>query len=517
MTFSRCINPLICWWKSSIRPHFWEGCNIGLLLGLIFALGSCVLSSCDNNELQKQNRELKEQIVRMQSYVGCMIDGLDEQLKCIKGEMLPKARVNDLVTEGDEREKNTLLALKKFDEGDYGSAYEYARKGNLDNPELLFMIGWMYYEGNVVKQSMKDAFRSWNKAANAGNVKAKFDLGVMYGKGEYVEQDLQKSAMWLTKAAEDGLPLAAFHLGLAFERGRGVARSGRKALEWYERAFNLGYAHAGYHIANMYEAGRGVEKNHDMARKWFLKASEKGDVYAAERVALTSPIIVNDSNDILEGSMLYNLAKNGSPIARSRIIDAYEYGIDVGRDMSKAYNWCVEAAEDGKSIFQIRAGDMCLSGDVKGRGARDAFAWYKMALDDNYTISDACYKLGCLYMTGNGVAKDEKRAIALFTRADTENDGLEEAQVALGDAYHDGKGVEKDLSEALRWYKKAAETDNANALLRLGNMYEQGEGVASNRLLASQYYERAIEAAFEESVEEEARKGLMRIKTNEGR
>lgn len=499
------------WWKNRILPHFWKGLNFAFLLGLVISIGTCISSNRDNACLRRQNSELKERMSQTQSIMVCRFDKLEDQIRLTKGEMLTEERSADLIAASDEKTKNTLLALKKFDEGDYGAAYKYAEKGNLDDPDLLFMLGWMYYEGNGVAQSLEKAFKCWNISANAGNVKAKFDLAVMYGQGEYVKQDLQKAAEWLTKAAEDEFPPAAFHLGLVYEKGRGVKRSGRKALEWYERAFELGHSHAGYHISEMYRTGRYIERNREKARVWLLKAAESGDAYAAECVVTYVPITVNTMNDIDEMSMLYKMAKQGSFQALCKIINAYEYGIEVERDIEKAYRWCVEGAENGNELLQIRAGDMCLDGTIKGLGFSDAFRWYKMASEGSCVFPDVYYKLGCLYMHGKGVAKDEKRAVELFVLADAANDGLEEAQVALGDAYREGKGVDRNMVEALNWYVKAADADNENALLRLGNIYEKGDGVVANRRLAAKYYKRAREAAIDDKVEEEAEKGLSRV------
>ena len=159
---------------------------------------------------------------------------------------------------------------------------------------------------------------------------------------------------------------------------------------------------------------------------------------------------------------------------------------------------------------------MCLNGAIKGRDASDAFRWYKMASEGSCVFPDVYYKLGCLYMNGNGVAKDEKRAVELFILADAENDGLEEAQVALGDAYREGKGVDRNIVEALNWYVKAADADNEYALLRLGNIYEKGDGVVADRQIAAKYYKRAREVAYDDNVEEAATKGLSRVISDGG-
>lgn len=475
------------------------------IIGLLVSIVSCHSTS-------KENELLRREVVSLKGETHCRFDKVDDSLTYIKGKMLPNDCYNSVIDMSDEREKNTMLALKRFDEGDYESAYRYAKRGNIDNPDILFMLGWLYYEGNGVDRSLEDSFRCWNKAAQSGHMRAQFDLAVMYAKGEYVKQDYSKSIKYLTMAAEAGLPIAAFHLGLVYEKGTGVKKNGRKAIEWYERAYASGCVHAGYHIANMYATGQCVERNRDAAREWFEKVAAKKDANAMAHVAMNVPLEVDDNNDIKTTSRLYDLAKEGVFVAVFRIVNAYEYGICADIDIDKAYKWCVEAAEKGSEMFQLRAGDMCLTGKIHGKGEEDAYRWYRMAANSKAAPAEAYYKLACLYASGRGVPKDETKAFKLFMKADEENDGYDDAQVAIGDAYCHGAGVAKDIEEALRWYLKAAEAENAVAFLRLGGLYERGCGVPKDIKMALEYFEKAKEAAFEETIEEEASKGLIRLR-----
>ena len=51
------------------------------------------------------------------------------------------------------------------------------------------------------------------------------------------------------------------------------------------------------------------------------------------------------------------------------------------------------------------------------------------------------------------------------------------AQTNLGISYDNGRGVEKDYAEVVKWYRKAAEQNNASAQRNLGVSYANGEGV----------------------------------------
>ena len=63
------------------------------------------------------------------------------------------------------------------------------------------------------------------------------------------------------------------------------------------------------------------------------------------------------------------------------------------------------------------------------------------------------------YEHGHGVAKDEVEAVKWYRKAAEQNQA--EAQYNLGGCYSDGRGVAKDEVEAVKWWRKAAEQNYA--------------------------------------------------------
>jgi TPR repeat protein len=49
-------------------------------------------------------------------------------------------------------------------------------------------------------------------------------------------------------------------------------------------------------------------------------------------------------------------------------------------------------------------------------------------------------------------------------------------QMAVADAYFAGRGAPRDHDEARKWYQKAADQKNTQALRKLGEMYAAGDG-----------------------------------------
>ena len=61
----------------------------------------------------------------------------------------------------------------------------------------------------------------------------------------------------------------------------------------------------------------------------------------------------------------------------------------------------------------------------------------------------------------------------------------------LGWLYEKGKGVTQNYVKAREWYDKAADKDNADAMVNLGWLYEQGRGVTQDYAKAREWYEKA--------------------------
>ena len=131
-----------------------------------------------------------------------------------------------------------------------------------------------------------------------------------------------------------------------------------------------------------------------------------------------------------------------------------------------------------RSSAQQAGADLKLFGEVKAKAERgDA-------------ESQNC--MGRAFYFGNlGVAKDYGRAVKWFRKAAEQNDAA--AQYSLGDCYGSGQGVARDEPEAVNWYRKAAEQNYASAQNNLGFCYAIGQGVAKDEVQAVKWYRKAAE------------------------
>ena len=92
---------------------------------------------------------------------------------------------------------------------------------------------------------------------------------------------------------------------------------------------------------------------------------------------------------------------------------------------------------------------------------------------------------------GNGVAKDMGEAVKWWRKAAEQNQAP--AQSCLGSCFEHGDGVEQNYEEAVKWYRKAADQNNAIAQNNLGGCYAKGYGVTKNEVEAVKLFRKGAE------------------------
>lgn len=89
--------------------------------------------------------------------------------------------------------------------------------------------------------------------------------------------------------------------------------------------------------------------------------------------------------------------------------------------------------------------------------------------------AEAQFKIGLMYVDGDGVGKNEEASTAWFRLGALAGDKA--AQFNYGLHLELGIGTQKNQHEAVRWYNKAADQGHAKAQLNLGLCYQFGNGV----------------------------------------
>jgi hypothetical protein len=114
----------------------------------------------------------------------------------------------------------------------------------------------------------------------------------------------------------------------------------------------------------------------------------------------------------------------------------------------------------------------------QGDYARAAKFLARVAKDD----VRAQFALGILYLSGQGVERDEERGANWIKRA--ANNDLPAAQTVLGSLYTGGRGVEQSDSEASRWFRRAAAWGDREGQAAIGILSHVGRGVPKSDIEA---------------------------------
>lgn len=128
------------------------------------------------------------------------------------------------------------------------------------------------------KGNFKLAIRLFNPLALNGNCEAQNTLGYMYDNGEGVRQDYIAAIKLFNLAAAQGNLKAQFNLGIMYEKGRGVAQDYDEATKWYELAAAQGDEDAKSKLAEICEIRKSVQQDNVTAQSNIVKVTEGGIV-----------------------------------------------------------------------------------------------------------------------------------------------------------------------------------------------------------------------------------------------
>jgi len=160
------------------------------------------------------------------------------------------------------------------------------------------------------------------------------------------------------------------------------------------------------------------------------------------------------------------LANQGDTEAMRRLAMAYIQGDGVSKDLEKAFEWILEAAELGNIEAQAEWAEIC-----RNTERFDAsFYWEKKAAEQGKPASQN--NLAILYDRGMGTSKNEEQAFYWFKKA-AEN-GYTDAKHSLAVCYITGAGTPQDTDKGIFWLEQASNDGHAVAKEKLGTIYAEG-------------------------------------------
>lgn len=151
----------------------------------------------------------------------------------------------------------------------------------ITEPDVLYIIGIMHYEGVGVEKSPQLAFKYIKKAAKSQNLEASMKLVDFYLTGySHVDPDPEKAIELLKEMSDFDYAPAIYKLAQLYEQGVGSeGEKYRKAFKLYKKAAKLNHEASILKLCEYYRKGIGTEKNKKKAEKWKSKLYRSEDKY----------------------------------------------------------------------------------------------------------------------------------------------------------------------------------------------------------------------------------------------
>lgn len=342
--------------------------------------------------------------------------------------------------------------------------------------DLLFILGELYYTGNLVKQDYSRAVKCFEKAKDGCEYHMYYHLAECYFYGLGVKRDLDKAFenyrfaayneniydkqafnkmydlllqdYWnykidddliydITDDAENESLMAQLMLAKCYYNGYGIDVDYAEALSWREKAAEAGDAQAQFLVAQQYFSGIGTLIDIEKAKHWYTLSAENDNVEAQFELA--------------------KLLENGKD--------------RVKKNLAGAFYWYKKVAEADDIYAILKVGQMYDAGIGIGKNIEKALYWYEKAAAKNSI--DAIYYLAniSLYMH-----RDIQKCIAGYEKILklTQNKKMKGLVLTkLGIFYSQGIGVKKDTYKAMYYYRDAVANDSAETAYLLGNIYLQ--------------------------------------------
>lgn len=250
----------------------------------------------------------------------------------------------------------------------------------------------------------------------------------------------------LEEAAEGGDPDAMERLALGYLNGDIMEKDFARSAYWMEKLAELDSAFAQFNLGLFYAKGCGVPRDFDKASYWMKRAAENGDD-DAEELAIEFGKILRDEEKAYAGDAQ---AQADMAAAMMRLGGSLDQFGDRS-DFAESFRWAKLSAKQGNGDG-MWALALCYE---HGRGIAPnptaAVKWYREGA--NIGHASCQHSLGCKYMVGDLIGKDEELAFDLFMKSAGQGNGL--AMRDVGRCYQFGNGVDHNMTLAIAWYEKA--------------------------------------------------------------
>lgn len=347
----------------------------------------------------------------------------------------------DCVYGWDVSKTSPLDGMKRaeylFSKGDFGKAAgvleKFAEQGN---PRAIMLLCHIYED----MLPDKDKLNKWSEKAKQSHEVCNVI--------DNIESGTEKYFALLKKLADKGDTFFEYYYASALHKYERYHfenedvdemiefyRSRSKEMKnYYSFSVEKGNVVAMYELGYCLEKGLGVIFDEKAAAELYLKAAEKGSIYAMIKLG-----------------------------------DCYKSGCGVEKDDKKTIEWYTKAAELGNAEAQCMLGEQY---KWKCNDINKAIKWYTKAAEQG-NIKAQKFLVYIYNFDRHGNKDSEKSMMWTSKLAEQGNRG---GQYGFGCSYYD----QEDYKTAVKWFKKAADQGEWDAMLKLAECYYYGFGLESD-------------------------------------
>lgn len=343
----------------------------------------------------------------------------------------------------------------------------------------MILLGECYENGSGVEVDSAQAVRWFQKAANMGDGDAWIKLSAYYVEGVYFPKDTAKFLEIRKEWAAKGLPEGLAALGRAYVYGCGVETDSVKALELFQQAASKGSKSAYVSLAIAYQNGMfRLPKDDKMFLKYAQLAWNQKDYYAG---TLLADYYFRNAEYKKGWEYLKEAAKWGDLSARMLTAESYFMGSNgVKEDEKKAIQMILEIVSSiQQEVTLSRAGAFLLfARDTALVDTLKALDYWNMGAERKYA---SCF-MHLAEFYANGMDYEKTHAYALLAEQYAKNDYVGGLSCRmLGGMYIDGLSVEPDTAKGVQWFSKGVEEyASSDCALAMALLYELNDDFKSS-------------------------------------
>jgi TPR repeat protein len=418
---------------------------------------------------------------------------------------------------------------------DYAEAARWYRKAaERGHSTAALSLHWIELETGGLEKFDK-SIEPFRKLAKEKNARARYSLVFIYAEGIQTKPNAREAAYWLMEGPASSDAEAAYRLGVFYESGfisrmsmsdpegvntvlmhAGVHMSvtdpdtpveqvGKaRAVGWYRKGAEGGHIGAQVNLAKMYFDSESPYWNCAEAVKWTKVAADKGDATALFNMGQfymkgpdRSKVLIGiKGDDTRQGINVHEVTRDG---AASRAgmragdlilqVDGLSTLPPPPRQVRDPEQFRKDLAEPPPHINMEGLTKKVQSGNAKPI----QFNVRREGVDGLLSIAVTPEEIfrKCPGGEESGLRIDPAEAVKWFERAGEK--GETEALYLTARAYREGKGVPKDPRKAMDLYQKSAGLGDWQAAQEISRMYSNGEGVEKNKDLSESWFRKAVQ------------------------